>query len=86
MSHTNPFTDHALASGYDGWFETPLGQAADRLEQALIWRLAQPCVGERALDVGTATWPWPWHSGASAWWAMTPRRRCWAWRGPKARP
>ncbi|MFH1084718.1 MAG: class I SAM-dependent methyltransferase [Chloroflexota bacterium] len=51
----NPFEAEALAAGYDAWFKTPLGAAVDRLERALIGRLAQPRPGERALDVGTGT-------------------------------
>ena len=51
----NPFTADALATGYDAWFDTPLGATVDRLQRALIQRLAQPRSGERALDVGTGT-------------------------------
>jgi len=51
----NPFADEAQATGYDGWYETPLGHAADRLQGALVERLAQPRPGERALDVGAGT-------------------------------
>lgn len=51
----NPFENRSFASLYDGWFESPAGRLVDRLETALIWRLAQPRPGERALDVGTGT-------------------------------
>lgn len=51
----NPFADEAQAAGYDGWYQTPLGRVADRLQGALVERLAQPRPGERALDVGTGT-------------------------------
>lgn len=51
---TDPYTAE-VAAGYDAWFATPIGHAADRLELALLWRLAQPHAGERALDVGTGT-------------------------------
>ena len=51
----NPFTAPALAASYDAWFETPLGRVVDRLERDLIYRLARPRAGERALDVGTGT-------------------------------
>jgi len=51
----NPFDDAALASSYDAWFETPLGQVVDRMEKRLIYKLAQPKAGESALDVGTGT-------------------------------
>lgn len=44
-----------VAESYDGWFDMPLGRQADRLEKALIYRLAQPRAGERALDVGSGT-------------------------------
>ena len=51
----NPFADPAIAAGYDAWFATPLGAAVDRLEKALIARIAEPRPGETALDVGTGT-------------------------------
>lgn len=51
----NPFTSQEIAAAYDGWFETPLGAAVDRLQRALIYRLAEPRPGERALDVGSGT-------------------------------
>jgi len=51
----NPFDDPTLASSYDAWFDTLLGQVVDRLEKRLIYRLAQPKAGESALDVGTGT-------------------------------
>jgi len=54
-AHHNPFEEPALASAYDPWFETPMGKVVDRLEKALVYRLAQPKAGERALDVGTGT-------------------------------
>jgi len=54
-AHTNPFADAAVAAGYDAWFETALGATVDRFEKALVTRLAAPCPGEAALDVGTGT-------------------------------
>lgn len=51
----NPFASQEVAAAYDGWFETPLGAAVDRLQRALIYRLAEPRPGECALDVGTGT-------------------------------
>ena len=51
----NPFESRSLVSQYDDWFESPAGRLADALETALIWRVAQPRPGERALDVGTGT-------------------------------
>ena len=51
----NPFDKEALASAYDDWYDTPVGRVADRLEKALILRLAQPRPGESALDLGTGT-------------------------------
>ena len=51
----NPFADPAIAAGYDAWFATPLGATVDRLEKALIARLAEPRPGETGLDVGTGT-------------------------------
>jgi ubiquinone/menaquinone biosynthesis C-methylase UbiE len=52
---SNPFEAPGVARAYDAWFETPLGAHADRVEKALIRRLARPRAGERALDVGTGT-------------------------------
>ncbi|HHX44679.1 MAG TPA: methyltransferase domain-containing protein [Chloroflexi bacterium] len=54
----NPFEHPAVAAAYDGWYATPLGQVSDRLEKALVYRLAAPRPGERALDVGTGTGHW----------------------------
>jgi len=51
----NPFEEAEVAATYDSWFETPLGQVVDQLEKALIYRLADPHPGERALDVGSGT-------------------------------
>ncbi|MHB0858893.1 MAG: class I SAM-dependent methyltransferase, partial [Anaerolineae bacterium] len=51
----NPFDEPAVAAGYDAWFDTSLGSLVDRLEKQLVMDLAQPRVGERALDVGTGT-------------------------------
>jgi ubiquinone/menaquinone biosynthesis C-methylase UbiE len=51
----NPFEDGKLAADYDGWYDTPLGRVIDRLQGALVDRLARPRPGERALDVGTGT-------------------------------
>jgi len=55
VASTNPFDRPEVAAAYDSWFDTPLGRAADRLEKELIYRLAAPQPGERALDVGTGT-------------------------------
>lgn len=55
QAYHNPFEAAEIATLYDGWFNTPLGQAVDRLEKQLIYRLARPRAGERALDVGTGT-------------------------------
>jgi ubiquinone/menaquinone biosynthesis C-methylase UbiE len=44
-----------VATLYDSWFETALGHTADLLEKDLLYRLAQSCVGDRGLDVGTGT-------------------------------
>ena len=54
-SYVNPFGARRQAALYDSWFDTPLGEAMDRLEKALIYRLAQPREGELALDMGTGT-------------------------------
>ena len=54
-SMNNPFESRSFASLYDGWFGSRSGQLVDLLETALIWRLAEPQPGERALDVGTGT-------------------------------
>lgn len=49
----NPFD--AAAPFYDAWYEMPLGRLVDELEKDLIYGLAAPVAGERALDVGTGT-------------------------------
>jgi len=54
----NPFEQPEVAAAYDGWYDTPLGQVSDRLEKDLVYRLADPRPGERALDVGTGTGHW----------------------------
>jgi len=54
-AHSNPFNDAAVAAEYDAWFKTALGATVDRLEKALVTRLATPWPGEAALDVGTGT-------------------------------
>jgi 2-polyprenyl-3-methyl-5-hydroxy-6-metoxy-1,4-benzoquinol methylase len=56
--HHNPFAEPRVAAQYDVWFDTPLGDTVDRLEKALVARLARPRAGERALDVGTGTGHW----------------------------
>lgn len=53
--HVNPFADKMQAADYDSWYETSLGRMADRLQGALVERMAQPRSGERVLDVGTGT-------------------------------
>jgi len=53
-----PLSEHAfdpVATVYDSWYETPLGHTVDPLEKDLLYRLAQPHLGERALDVGAGT-------------------------------
>lgn len=45
----------AAAPFYDAWYEMPLGRLVDELEMDLIYGLAAPVAGERALDVGTGT-------------------------------
>jgi len=45
----------AVASLYDTFFDTPLGRTVDALEKDLLYGLARPQRGERALDVGTGT-------------------------------
>lgn len=55
---TRPASEHAfdsVAQYYDSWFDLPLGQAVDALEKDLLYRLARPQPGQRALDVGTGT-------------------------------
>jgi len=49
----NPFD--AAAPFYDAWYEMPVGRLVDELEKDLIYGLAAPAAGERALDVGTGT-------------------------------
>ncbi len=44
-----------VAEFYDSWFGTPLGSAVDALERDLLYQLAEPRPGERALEVGTGT-------------------------------
>lgn len=51
----NPFDEEVVAASYDSWFADPIGSTADRLEKALIAKMARPRPGERALDVGTGT-------------------------------
>ena len=54
-SRTNPFRDTRVAQEYDPWYADPLGATVDRLQKALVLRMARPRAGERALDVGTGT-------------------------------
>jgi ubiquinone/menaquinone biosynthesis C-methylase UbiE len=51
----NPFEDVRTANAYDPWYAERLGAAVDRLQKALVMRLARPRPGEHALDVGTGT-------------------------------
>jgi len=44
-----------VAASYDSWFDLPLGRTVDALEKQLLYDLAMPRDGERALDVGTGT-------------------------------
>jgi ubiquinone/menaquinone biosynthesis C-methylase UbiE len=58
VQHTRPPSEHAFdgaAPFYDSWFSTPLGSTVDALEKDLLYRLAAPRRGERALEVGTGT-------------------------------
>ncbi|MGB6838234.1 MAG: methyltransferase domain-containing protein [Dehalococcoidia bacterium] len=48
-----PFDEWALS--YDGWYETPLGAFADRVEREAVFGLLEPMPGERILDVGCGT-------------------------------
>jgi len=53
-----PPSEHAFdgaAPFYDSWFSTPLGGTVDALEKDLLYGLAAPRPGERALEVGTGT-------------------------------
>lgn len=54
-SRINPFRDTRVAREYDPWYADPIGATVDRLQKALVFRIAQPRAGERALDVGTGT-------------------------------
>lgn len=51
----NPFEDARTAEGYDPWYTERLGATVDRLQKDLVFRMARPRPGERALDVGTGT-------------------------------
>ncbi len=51
----NPFAQTETAHEYDTWYETPLGATLDRLQKQLVFEMARPRAGERALDVGTGT-------------------------------
>jgi len=55
LSRINPFTDPRLAAQYDPWYADRLGATMDRLQKQLVLRMAAPCPGECALDVGTGT-------------------------------
>ncbi len=44
-----------VASDYDGWYRIAIGREVDRLEKAVLYRLAEPLLGKVALDVGTGT-------------------------------
>jgi len=53
-----PPSEHAfdaVASLYDSWYDTPLGQKVDELERDLLYQFARLQSGERALDAGTGT-------------------------------
>ena len=43
------------ATGYDSWFDQPLGQTVDALEKDLVYGLAGLRPGERVLEVGSGT-------------------------------
>jgi ubiquinone/menaquinone biosynthesis C-methylase UbiE len=51
----NPFEDVRTAQEYDPWYAERLGATVDRLQKALVLKMARPRPGERALDVGTGT-------------------------------
>ena len=51
----NPFVVDAIAEGYDVWYDSPLGQAAERAQRQTVFRLCAPKPGETVLDVGTGT-------------------------------
>jgi ubiquinone/menaquinone biosynthesis C-methylase UbiE len=44
-----------MATLYDAWFDTPLGQTVDEMEKDLLYHLADLRPSERILDVGTGT-------------------------------
>lgn len=44
-----------MASRYDAWYQTPLGQLANTLEQEAVFNLAKAKSGERAIDIGSGT-------------------------------
>jgi ubiquinone/menaquinone biosynthesis C-methylase UbiE len=44
-----------LAAEYDGWYQTPLGALADRLEQQAVFALAEEAEGRVALDASCGT-------------------------------
>jgi len=55
---SRPASEHAFdaaAPYYDSWYESPLGQTVDALEEDLLYGLASLRAGERALEVGSGT-------------------------------
>ncbi len=54
MSTANSFQGPVVQK-YDRWYDTPWGAWSDDCERRLLLRMAQPCDGERVLDVGCGT-------------------------------
>jgi ubiquinone/menaquinone biosynthesis C-methylase UbiE len=58
LTSTRPPSEGAfddVATLYDAWFDTPLGQTVDELEKDLLYGLAELHRSERILDVGTGS-------------------------------
>ncbi len=45
----------SIASAYDAWYETPLGQLVDRLEKEAVFALVEAKPGALALDLSCGT-------------------------------